>query len=96
MYKIKDNIDLKELEKFGFWKDDIFSIYHRSIHDDFIEQLTKNEYLLINKKRIILKAKLKCVLDLNGNLINGYDIETNKVKKYIPDLIQAGLVRRCE
>ena len=41
MLKVKDSVNLKELEKFGFWKDTNFKIYHRSILDDYIEQFNR-------------------------------------------------------
>lgn len=42
--------DMKELEKFGFWKDSNFKTYHRAILNDYIEQFNKSEYLLILKQ----------------------------------------------
>lgn len=94
MLKIKDSVDLKELEKFGFWKDSNFKILHRGIYNDPIELLRKKEYLLILKNRVIVKAKLICIMDLEGNLVDGYYIQTNRVKRYTDDLIQAGLVEK--
>ncbi len=94
MFKIKDSVDLKELEKFGFWKDSNFKTYHRAILDDYIEQFNRSEYLLILNNRVIVKAKLTCILDFNENLIHGYKVQTNRVKRYIDDLIQAGLVEK--
>ena len=97
MLKIKDNVELKELEKFGFWKDSNFKIYNRETQEDYIEQFKKAEYLLIlNKNRVIVKAKMKTVLTLEENVIHAYDIQTNRIKKYIPDLIQAGLVEKVK
>ena len=96
MLKIKDSVDLKELEKFGFWKDSNFKILHRGIYDDPIELLRKKDYLLILKNRVIVKAKLICIMDLEGNLVDGYYIQTNRVKRYTDDLIQAGLVEKVE
>ena len=96
MLKIKDSVDLKELEKFGFWKDGNFKTYHRSILNDYIEQFNRSEYLLILNNRVIVKAKLTCILDFNENLIYGYKVQTNRVKRYIDDLIQAGLVEKVE
>ena len=96
MLKIKDSVDLKELEKFGFWKDSNFKILHRGIYDDPIEHLRKKDYLLILKNRVIVKAKLICIMDLEGNLVDGYYIQTNRVKRYTDDLIQAGLVEKVE
>lgn len=94
MLKIKDSVDLKELEKFGFWKDSNFKTYHRTILDDYIEQFNRSEYLLILNNRVIVKAKLTCILDFNENLIHGYKVQTNRVKRYIDDLIQARISRK--
>ena len=96
MLKIKNSVDLKELEKFGFWKDSNFKTYHRAILNDYTEQFNKSEYLLILNNRVIVKAKLTCILDFNENLIHGYKVQTNRVKRYIDDLIQAGLVEKVE
>ena len=96
MLKIKDSVDLKELEKFGFWKDSNFKILHRGIYNKPTELLSKGEYLLILRNRVIVKAKLICIIDLNGNSVNGYYVQTNRVRRYIDDLIQAGLVEKVE
>lgn len=96
MLKIKDEVDLKELEKFGFWKDTNFTTYHRAIASDYIEQLNKAEYLIINKNRVIVKGKIKCILDFDGNSVTGYLIQTNRVKRYCNDLIQANLVEKVD
>ena len=39
---------------------------------------------------------MKAVLTLEENVIHAYDIQTNRIKKYIPDLIQAGLVEKVK
>lgn len=96
MWKVKDNVDLKELEKYGFWKDSNFKILHRGIYDNYIELLNKKEYLLILRNRVVVKTKMTCIIDFNGNLIHGYEVQTNRVKRYIDDLIQAGLVEKVE
>lgn len=92
MLKIREDIDLKELEKFGFWQDKNFTTYHRPIYKDYIQQYEKKEYILVLKNRVIVKAKLECIIDFNENIVNGYKTQTNRVNKYIKDLIQAGLV----
>ena len=66
------------------------------LHEDYIEQFNRSEYLLILNNRVIVKAKLTCILDFNENLIHGYKVQTNRVKRYIDDLIQAGLVEKVE
>ena len=96
MLKIKDDVDLKELEEFGFIRDNFFTMYHRPIYEDYIEQFQKMEYLLVHPKSLVLiKGKICCILDTKGNSINGYEIKTNRIEKYIQDLITAGLVEKC-
>ena len=95
MLKIKDDVDLKELEKYGFTKDNVFQMFHKHIYEDYIEQFKKQEYLIIHpKSKVIVKGKQCCILDLQGNSIVGYDIKTNRIKKYIQDLIEANLVEK--
>lgn len=78
-------------------KDRNFKIYNRAISEDFMEILEKGEYLIIlSKNRVIVKAKMKAVLTLEEEIINAYDIQTNRISKYIHDLIQAGLVEKVE
>ena len=94
MWKVKDDVDLEEVEKFGFWKDSNFKNLHRGIYDNYIELLNKMEYLLILRNRVIVKAKLICIMDLEGNFVDGYYIQTERVKRYIQDLIQARISRK--
>lgn len=96
MLKIKDEVDLKELEKFGFWKDNKFTILNRGVDEDCLEQFRKKQFILILKNRVIVKAKLITILDLQENIITGYDVQSNNVKQYIKDLFQAGLVEKVE
>lgn len=96
MLKIKDSVDLKELEKYGFWKDSNFKILHRGIYDNYMELLNKKEYLLILRNRAIVKAKLICIMDLEGKFVDGYYIQTNRVRRYIDDLVQAGLAEKVK
>lgn len=89
--KIKNNVDLKELKKFGFWRDNYFTILNREIYDN------DREYILILKNRRVVKGKLVCILDTNENIVNGYIIEEdNKIEKFIPDLIKAELIEEVK
>ncbi len=94
MYRIKSEVNLKDIEVFGFWKDSNFKMLHRGIYDNYIELLNKREYLLILRNRVIVKAKLICIIDLEGNFVDGYYIQTQRVKKYIQDLIKADLIEK--
>ena len=91
MLKIRDDVDLKELEKFRFWKEEPFNLYHRGLYDDCIEQFNKSEYVLVTKNKVIVKGKLTSILDFNGNIIVGYKTSSNNIKNYIQDLIKANL-----
>lgn len=95
-YRIKDNINLEELKKYYFIQDNYFTVLNRPVHKDYILQSKKNEYILILKNRAIVKGKLTCILDLSENMIDGYKIQTDNVKPYIDDLIQADLVEKVD
>ena len=89
MLKVKDNVDLKELEKFGFtslknnyYKKDISFRYVYSTDKETIS-------ILISSQREIRKVKLVTCY--------GYTYLSKKIrlfKKDIKDLIQAGLVEK--
>ena len=80
MLKIKDDVDLKELEKFGFRRSDkIFNYIY-----DYTIRTTIDSQIKIYADRHI-KISQTSMLDLNNSLQN---------KLY--DLIQAGLVEKVE
>lgn len=88
MLKIKDNVDLKELEKFGFESGlpMFVNAYFRMTRED------ENYFLHINiKKRTfnVYKGNAKNLLDL----WQGFE-EIEMKEEYIQDLIQAGLVEK--
>ena len=84
MFKIKDNIDLKELEKFGY-VEGAFGTYK------LIKCNTKKKrvYISVNTSRCIHKRKII-------PFVKGYSFgeEMQVCKKDIEDLIQAGLVEK--
>ena len=60
-----------------------------------MKQSEKQEYILIlNKNRVIVKVKIEAILDFEENIITGYKTQTNRVKKYIEDLIKADIVEK--
>ena len=89
MLRIKENVDLKELEKFGFEESDYK--YFREAG----EELSKNEFIKASWYLMIYKynsdeesrtiIKWDCLHGKNGNPEND-----------IQDLIQAGLVEKVE
>lgn len=94
MLKIKDNVDLKELEKYGFkyiskmlmrrYKKDNIIIYENSTHD---EKLCKIQ-------------RIKCVKPRHIYTVNNLDLNTQElysdISSVLYDLIQAGLVEKVE
>ena len=92
MFKIKDNVDLKELEKFGYSQKGL------PMFNDYFKNLDKNIFLCINTKTRFTpnssisayKGQAKSWLDLGGNVFE----ETEVLEEYIQDIIQAGLVEK--
>ena len=93
MLKIKDNVDLKELEKFGF-KNSVKNTYYKRETNDDCERFETN--IVINpvgnfeKNEIILE-----IADLD-NSEEKSDIDIGIRLDTIYDLIQAGLVEKIE
>ena len=79
MLKIKDNIDLKELEKFGFEK--VPMIYIKTIE-------RKHKGFLTFRKNIYVDEKTR-KLDIQEGMFN-----VDKELETIYDLVQAGLVEK--
>lgn len=98
MYKIKDNVDLKELEKFGYLEGRYMLYYSYSAYgkiyneqlDDILESNIKDTIYIIeiNKKTKNIKLYTTTV-ELPRNFC--YDHE-DIVKPYIKELIEADLV----
>lgn len=92
MLKIKDNVDLKELEKFGFkpkYNEDTGKIiaYQKVNKEAEYEGLIVNIERIKSKIRIFKRTKQCWII----NKYNEYfDIDT------LYDLIQAGLVEKVE
>ena len=78
MLKIKDNVDLKELEKYGFK-------YYAML---YMKEIIRGEDDLIEKKTIYVE-ELNRRLSIKNGLFN-VDIELDTLY----DLIQAGLVEK--
>ena len=90
MLKIKGNVDLKELEKFGFKYDDEFGVgmYRKSKYYD--KEVNDPIYGKSNQSfavRIALFEKDRKIIDNNGSQFK-MDYDT------LFDLIQAGLVEK--
>lgn len=82
MLKIKDNIDLKELEKFGY----------KNIGNVYLKAATTKRVIRISE---ISKEIIIYVLD--SSTYSGYKYEGEYkriIRPYIKDLIKAGLVEK--
>lgn len=83
MLKIKDNIDLKELEKFGFKKHK--KAYYRCKRNDYIKNL-KNGYIEIsNDTRLISQDGIEFLR-----------VDEIEYQNTLYDLIEAGYVEKVE
>lgn len=93
MLKIKDNVDLKELEKFGFEYDDYLEEYVKSINS----LKTKGMFVPhVHTGEIFIK-KDGTIYDVISNNYWGVENEHKEaVDKVIQDLIQAGIVEEVE
>lgn len=87
MLKIKDNIDLKELEKFGFEYDCEEVCYGDPSEPDYDEDFYE-WYELVEDGELILKV------DSNGEFhsFDNFDTHIDYIVNVINDLIRAGLV----
>lgn len=93
MLKIRDDVDLKELEKFGFktffveHKQSLFAI--KDIYVDRLYKIAKDWYRIgvDEKNRKFRKSKFR-----PGKTL----LDVRVTKKDIYDLIQAGLVEKVE
>ena len=83
MLKIKDNIDLKELEKFGFRTSG--GVYQKDLEEEKSSSLITRIYMCIYLNRI----------DRIIRFASNYEKETVKLDA-LYDLIQAGLVEKVE
>ena len=120
MLKIKDNVDLKELEKYGYFishvsvlpKKIVKQVDKDYIIDIGIEEPSRNIWtgrdwkdsriLCLHHCKILdphCKSKILLEPDIEEHLYYETDYGTydeNEIKKYIDDLIKAGLVEKVE
>lgn len=90
MLKIKDNVDLKELEKFGFEYENEEERVGSFEEDDYDEYFYE-WYEWYNKDG---KRNIKVQSDKEIVLLNIQDYFNDEVLDCIYDLIQAGLVEK--
>ena len=101
MLKIKDNVDLKELEKFG-----IYPIYACNIHtgESYIKQLISEKYSgyyghcrFIKKKKVGLQILAKSIVNRTvNNSLYIFDDSTYVDVDLLYDLIKADLVEKVD
>ena len=84
MLKIKDNVDLKELEKYGYSYDDFNECWNKEITEDVeISIFEGTKYISI------------IYFDYEGDYVEKDDFDEEKLE-YIDDLIKADLVKGLE
>lgn len=87
MLKIKDNVDLKELEKFRFEINFVTGVYKKELKSSYMD----NYYIEVQKsRRIIIETRIKDEYIRNLKSTNTDELDV------IYDLIQAGLVEKVE
>ena len=92
MLKIKDEVDLKELEKFEYKKLGLpmFNDYFKNLDNNIFIAINERNNIVSSSKISAYKGNPKNWLDLGGNVYE--EIETKD--EYIQDLITAGLVEK--
>ena len=90
MFKIKDNVDLKELEKFGFVENkNLSNSLHRHFSFRFVDDYEihyVNVFFVINTSNLHIKFETDAYGAQDGDIKRFADI--------LFDLIQAGLVEK--
>lgn len=87
MLKIKDDVDLKELEKFGFEIKPVTGAYRKELKSSYMD----NCYIEVQRsRRILVETKIKDRYIGNLKETNTSDLDT------LYDLIQAGLVEKVK
>ena len=93
MLKIKDNVDLKELEKFGYHSITFDFNRNEPINHPIYEKLVKQINKKINVMYLVIKIENR-IIKLEEQH-QWYVVTLKRVsKKYIQDLIQAELVEK--
>lgn len=93
MLKIKDNVDLKELEKYGFEYDDYLEEYVKTVNSlktsgMFVPYVRTGE-MFVKKDRTIYDK-------ISNKYWNVENEHVEAIDKIIHNLIEAGLVEKVE
>lgn len=94
MLKIKDEVDLKELEKFGFeFRDFDYVINKPYKNPKYVKEILRDE---VNGFSIVVVIENRFVEVRKCRYIGYSILNDEESKKYIQILIQAGLVKKVE
>ena len=89
MLKIKDDVDLKELGKFGFSLDKNGLYYKKDFLAKYFEEEGNHQILIyINRRSIVLDIMN------NDHTYHSWDDELGRIEDTLYDMIQAGLVEK--
>jgi hypothetical protein len=94
MLKIKDDVDLKELEEIGYELDED-EMYHNNIYAKIIHRMFDSPYDLVVVGIDNIDKTIDLYREVDGAIYHLFK-EDNEIKKHINDLIQAGLVEKVE
>lgn len=91
MLKIKDSVNLKELEKFGFKENENGLYYEKKFSAVCYDGEEEHKILIYKSKRNI-------VLEIMNNdyTYHSFDEELGRIEDTLYDLIQAGYVEKVE
>ena len=98
MLKIKDNVDLKELEKYGYLEGNktinvAYGYYGKYWEYDYDKKINDYPIDLIE----IGEDKIIRLTETSRNSVRGFEVEDdNRIKKLIKDLINDRLVEKVE
>ena len=104
MLKIKNNVDLKELEKFGFkYRKDYYIEFIKDlkvmtvrVEPKIYEEENKYFYISINNEGYLTDLDLDTIIYEFEQYENDLKDDINQINKLFIDLIQAGLVEKVE
>ena len=89
MLKIRNSVDLKELEKFGFSLNESGLYYEKDFPAEYFDGEEKHQIVIYKNKRNI-------ALDIMNNdyTYHSFDDELGGIEDTLYDLIKAGLIEK--
>lgn len=93
MLKIKDDIDLKELEKYGFGYNEFEQCYERIFN--YKDDIYKDDRYHTNNICIFSNKKIEYYEDFDDDY-RYVDVTDEFIKEQINDLIKDGIVEKVE